>query len=92
MGGCWERLIGSVKRALNVSLKERAPREKVLQTLFAEAEYAINSRPLTYVSDDPGDNGSLTPNDFLGLTPEAARQGRGPGMLTVSDSEALRRQ
>ncbi|XP_043482111.1 uncharacterized protein LOC122511116 [Leptopilina heterotoma] len=92
MGGCWERLIGSVKRALNVSLKERAPREEVLQTLFAEAEYAINNRPLTYVSDDPGDNRSLTPNDFLGLKPAAARQGRGPGMLTASDGEALRRQ
>ena len=65
MGGCWERLVGSVKRALEATMNEQAPREEILQTLFAEAEYSINCRPLTYASDNPEDPESLTPNHFL---------------------------
>jgi len=30
MGGCWERLVRSVKTALRVTLKEMAPRKEVL--------------------------------------------------------------
>ncbi|XP_043485171.1 uncharacterized protein LOC122513009 [Leptopilina heterotoma] len=94
MGGCWERLVGSVKRALNNTLKERSPREEVLQTLFAKAEYSLNSRPLTHVSDDPNDERSLTPNDFLGLNPGAIRETYGaPGVATLfSDADKLRKQ
>ena len=62
MGGCWERLAGSVKRVLKATLTEQRPKEEVLQTIFAEADYSVNSRPLTYVSDDAD---SLTPNHFL---------------------------
>jgi hypothetical protein len=65
MGGSWERLVRSVKTALTATLHERAPREEVLQTLFAEAEFTVNSRPLTHVSVDPDDPESLTPNHFL---------------------------
>ena len=64
MGGCWERLVRSVKRALEATLREQTPKDEVLQTLFVEAEL-VNSRPLTYVSDDPADPGSLTPNHIL---------------------------
>ena len=73
MGGCWERLMCFVKRALNTKHKERAPREEVLQTLFADIEYSVNSRPLTHVSDDPRNERSLTSNNFLGLTPETVQ-------------------
>ncbi|XP_076395364.1 uncharacterized protein LOC143265692 [Megachile rotundata] len=65
MGGAWERLIRSVKTALNVILREQAPSEEVLSTLFAEAEHSVNSRPLTHVSLDPRDKEALTPNHFL---------------------------
>ena len=65
MGGAWERLIRSVKTALATTLKERAPREETLLTMLAEAEYTVNSRPLTYVSVDPRDEEPLTPNHFL---------------------------
>jgi len=65
MGGCWERLIRSVKTALRVSLKEVAPPEEVLQTLMIEAEAITNSRPLTHVSVDHEDHEALTPNHFL---------------------------
>ncbi|CAG7667006.1 unnamed protein product, partial [Allacma fusca] len=65
MGGCWERMVRSVKVALQASLHERVPREDVLRTLLVEAESLVNSRPLTFVSVDPDDPESLTPNHFL---------------------------
>ncbi|XP_048003936.1 uncharacterized protein LOC125240133 [Leguminivora glycinivorella] len=63
-GGAWERLVGSVKTALKVTLKERAPHEEVLHTLLLEAEHIVNSRPLTPVNPDLDDE-ALTPNHFL---------------------------
>ncbi|CAG7828395.1 unnamed protein product, partial [Allacma fusca] len=66
MGGCWERLVKSVKVALAATLHEQFPQEDVLYTLLTEAEYLINNRPLTHVSVDPDDPESLTPNHFLG--------------------------
>ena len=65
MGGAWERLVRSVKRALQAVLKERAPREETLLTALAEAEHTVNCRPLTHVSVDPRDDEPLTPNHFL---------------------------
>lgn len=65
MGGVWESLVRSVKRALEVTLKERAPRTETLLTAFAEAENVVNSRPLTHVSVDPRDGEPLTPNHLL---------------------------
>ncbi|XP_033221094.1 uncharacterized protein LOC117175496 [Belonocnema kinseyi] len=65
MGGNWERLVSSVKRALQATLKEPVPKEEVLQTLFAETEFSVNRRHLTYVSDGPADPESITPNHLL---------------------------
>jgi hypothetical protein len=65
MGGVWERLVQSVKRALYSTLKETAPRDEVPLTLMCEAEHIVNSRPLTFVSTDPEDPEALTPNHFL---------------------------
>ena len=65
MGGAWERLIRSVKIALNTALRERHPTEEVLATLLAEVEFTVNSRPLTHVSVDPEDDEALTPNHFV---------------------------
>ncbi|KAL0842122.1 hypothetical protein ABMA28_014300 [Loxostege sticticalis] len=64
-GGAWERLIRSIKAALKVTLKERAPRDETLQTLMAEIEQTINSRPLSHVSVEPSSRETLTPNHFL---------------------------
>ncbi|XP_052752379.1 uncharacterized protein LOC128200994 [Galleria mellonella] len=64
-GGCWERLVRSVKVALKATLKERSPKEEILTTLVAEAEAIVNSRPLTHVSSDPDEPTTLTPFYFL---------------------------
>ncbi|KAL0832167.1 hypothetical protein ABMA28_001624 [Loxostege sticticalis] len=64
-GGAWERLIRSIKAALKVTLKERAPRDETLLTLMAEIEQMINSRPLSHVSVEPSGRETLTPNHFL---------------------------
>ncbi|XP_059048070.1 uncharacterized protein LOC131843444 [Achroia grisella] len=65
MGGAWERLVRSVKTALAATLHERHPSEETLVTLLCEAEYTVNSRPLTHVSTEPDDEEALTPNHFL---------------------------
>lgn len=64
-GGVWERLVRSVKSALNATLREKEPTEEVLRTLLIEAEFSINSRPLTHVSVSPFDPEAITPNHFL---------------------------
>lgn len=65
MGGCWERMVKSVKCAMNAVLNKQVPKEEILQTLFAEVENIISNHPLTHVSVDPEDQESLTPNHFL---------------------------
>lgn len=65
MGGAWERLIKSVKTALKVTLKMKAPSEETLYTSLVEIENVINARPLTHISLNHEDDEILTPNHFL---------------------------
>lgn len=65
MGGAWERLIQSVKKCLDFVLNEETPSESVLRNALVEAEYWINSRPLTHVPVDHEDAMPLTPNAAL---------------------------
>lgn len=64
-GGSWERLIRSVRKILNVTVKEQLLDEEGLHTLLCEAEAIINSRPITKESSDPNDLEALTPNHLL---------------------------
>ena len=64
MGGVWERLVRSCKKALNVVLQNQVLTDEVLLTAFAEVEWLVNSRPLTEVSSDVDDLEALTPNHF----------------------------
>ena len=65
MGGVWERLVRSCKKALNVVQQNQVLTDEVLLTAFAEVEWLVNSRPLTEVSSDVEDLEALTPNHFI---------------------------
>ena len=65
MGGAWERLVSSVKRALKVVLGMQIVSDEVLTSTLCEVEHVINSRPLTYVSSDATDLRALTPDHLL---------------------------
>jgi hypothetical protein len=65
MGGCWERLVQSVKKALGGILYEQSLREDTLVSALIEAENMVNSRPLTHIPIEHQDNEPLTPNHFL---------------------------
>lgn len=82
MGGIWERQIRTVRKVLNVILREQALDDERLSTLFCEVKSIINGRPLTVLSDDPNDETPLTPNHLLLLRggPELP-----PGQFDQSD-------
>lgn len=65
MGGVWERLVRSVKEALKAFDDGRRLTDEILQTVIVEAEDLINSRPLTYVTQESDETEALTPNHFL---------------------------
>lgn len=46
-------------------MKAGHPEVEVSQTLFAVAEYIVNSRPLTHVSTDTQDSVNIFPNAIL---------------------------
>ncbi|XP_068227975.1 uncharacterized protein [Palaemon carinicauda] len=64
-GGWFERLVGSVKVALKKTLGIRYVSKKELETTLVEIEACINSRPLTFVSDEPDFEHYLTPSHFI---------------------------
>ncbi|XP_062712140.1 uncharacterized protein LOC134289735 [Aedes albopictus] len=74
MGGCWERMVRSVKTALGTLLESRKLDDESFMTLLAEAEHMVNSRPLTFLPVDSEEQESLTPNHFLMLSSTGVRQ------------------
>ena len=64
-GGIWESVVKSVKRSLQVILKEQAPREDTLRAALNEIQRILNNRPLTHNSVEFEDDPPLTPADFL---------------------------
>lgn len=53
-GGVWERLVRSVKEAMEVLDDGRKLTDEVLLTTLAEVEDLVNSRSLTYVPQEAG--------------------------------------
>ncbi|XP_046865618.1 uncharacterized protein LOC124459883 [Drosophila willistoni] len=84
-GGCWERLVGCFKRAIEAILTVNAnPSDETLQTIFMEAEYLVNSRPYILESDDPDDELGLCSNDIC--IPQSCIL-LGPGNFTPNTME-----
>lgn len=65
MGGAWERLIGCVKRVLDITINCQILNIEVFNSLVVEAENIVNSRPLTDVDLTDELDDVLTPNHFL---------------------------
>lgn len=71
MGGFYERLVQSVKRALKKSIHNGQLTYIQLETLMIEIESMLNSRPLVHVGSDFKDGRSLTPSHFLSINPKS---------------------
>ncbi|XP_073814325.1 uncharacterized protein [Musca autumnalis] len=65
MGGAWERLVRSVKTTIYNICPNANFNDETLRKAMTEAEFIINSRPLTFVSLESFDDEALTPNHLL---------------------------
>ena len=65
MAGAMESMVKVTKRALKTKRKQRTFTDYVLYTIMTEVESAVNSRPLTNISDNVDDYEALTLNHFL---------------------------
>ena len=70
MGGFYERLVGLVKLSLKKSLGKACLTIFQLQTVAAEIESVINSRPLIYIESEIDTGVALTPAHFLMMNPK----------------------
>ena len=68
MGGVYERMVQMAKRALQKSIGRKRLHLFEFTTLLAEVETVLNSRPLTYVSDELNAS-PLTPANLLLINP-----------------------
>ncbi|GFT10280.1 integrase catalytic domain-containing protein [Trichonephila clavipes] len=64
-GGWWERLVRIIKELLSCSLGKSILSYEELSTVICDCEFLINSRPLTYISENPQELIPLTPGMFL---------------------------
>ncbi|XP_044316262.1 uncharacterized protein LOC123037810 [Drosophila rhopaloa] len=65
MGGAWERLVRTTKTVLKNICPNYSFNDESLRCALMEAQFIINSRPLTFVSLDSEDDSALTPNHLL---------------------------
>ncbi|WKX93844.1 hypothetical protein Q1695_011255 [Nippostrongylus brasiliensis] len=65
MGGVWERLVGSVKKALNKSIGRKRLSFTEMCTITARIEAVLNTRPLTKLNMGDIEEIPLRPIDFL---------------------------
>ncbi|GFS61792.1 integrase catalytic domain-containing protein [Trichonephila clavipes] len=70
-GGFWERLVITVKELLKRTLGKAIFTYEELLTILCECEKFVNSRPLTYLSEDMQDLTPITPASFLFEIPTA---------------------
>ncbi|GFS88884.1 integrase catalytic domain-containing protein [Trichonephila clavipes] len=63
--GWWERLVRIIKELLRCSHGKSILIYEELSTVICDCEFLINSRPLTYISENPQELIPLTPAMFL---------------------------
>ncbi|UYV83291.1 hypothetical protein LAZ67_23000423 [Cordylochernes scorpioides] len=63
-GGWWERLVGLMKQLIRKVLGDKTVSYEELQTVICEVESAMNSRPLTAISEESG-LVPITPAKFM---------------------------
>lgn len=78
----WERLIHSIRKVLNSTLRVEALDEEGLHMVLCEVEAILNSRPITKSSTDPNDLEALTPNHLLLLKTQPSLP---PGLFQRED-------
>lgn len=86
MGGSWEVMVRLVKRSLDRVMPSRNPNEELLQTMFAEVEVIVNSRPLSYIPIDNESCEAITPNHML----LGSSSGEKPLTIASDDQELLK--
>ena len=96
-GGWWERLIRSVKSAARKTLGGNYISRCELETTLHEVEVCVNSRPLTYVTDEHDTLVPLSPSHFLigrsmGYQSQVNTDPSCISAKDLSDGEILRRQ
>ncbi|XP_055590318.1 uncharacterized protein LOC129742446 [Uranotaenia lowii] len=88
MGGAWERMVRSVKTAMESSLASgRKLDDEGLWTLAVESESIVNSRPLTYLPLEAEESEALTPNHLLLGSSSGVKQ---PSILPLDEVLVLK--
>ena len=87
MGGVWERMIRVVRNVLLAITPKQTLYDDDLITLFTEVEAIVNSRPLTNVPLEAGEDTPLTPNHLLRFNPAVA-----PPCILTEKSDNYSRQ
>lgn len=88
MGGAWERMVCSIKTAVEAAYNNnRKLDDEALSTFMVEAESIVNSRPLTYLPLTSEESEAITPNHFLLGSSSGVRQ---PIVEVTEPAEALR--
>ncbi|XP_062707485.1 uncharacterized protein LOC134288006 [Aedes albopictus] len=88
MGGAWERMVRSIKTAVEAAYNNnRKLNDEALETFMVEAEAIVNSRPLTYLPLTSEESEALTPNHFLLGNSNGVKQ---PAVEATDPAVALR--
>lgn len=64
-GGWWERLVRLLKDLLKRTLGRTSINYEEMNTILCDCEAVINSRPLTYLTEETGEAAAITPAMFL---------------------------
>ena len=86
-GGFWERMVRMLKELLRRVLGKSTVNYEELNTILCDCEAVINSRPLTYLQDDPNDLVPLTPDMFI----YSGGNSKAPDLDSVDRSSLIKR-